>query len=305
MHQGQVAEVCLLKSDQDLAEPVHPGMAGFHHPTASTAARGRGFVLALLTSGAHMRCVASVRHGVAGVATVEPLVRAKVVRPFLGRFRSFRDNGVEDQLKLADIMTVGSGGHDGERGTAAVGEHMTLGPHFFPGPSGSDRRTLWPRAPWSSLRQCSATPTVCLSTHRSRIAQPSRALGKNLPGPISESDGGQRCRFRTAPLEELSTDIRSEGRRRYLRTPSGQVKAFSRHPLGVCTSCSGLSDDEERAAPQAPTADQRLSRTGVFPLPISASEESYAEVASQRRRQMSSSIANAGLASNPAGGATH
>jgi len=156
--QCQVAQVGLLISHKDLAKAVHPRMTGFHHPTPGTVTRIGAFLQTLFTARANMGCIAALDHGFSGIIAVIGLVRAQVLRALWRGFGTSDNDAVQDLFHLGDVMPIGPGKHDGERGTAAVDQEVSFGPHFFPGPSGFARPTLVPEVPWSWLHRCFASP---------------------------------------------------------------------------------------------------------------------------------------------------
>jgi hypothetical protein len=141
MNQTQISPIGFLEPPQDLAEAVHPGMAGFHNPPSCTMTWNRGLFLALLSTGSDVVTIASVFHRLAGIHAVKSLVSAKMLRFFSCGFRAIGHNTVQDRFHLSDVMTVGSGYDDGERGTSAVHQDVSLRSLFFPDPSDWLRRT--------------------------------------------------------------------------------------------------------------------------------------------------------------------
>jgi hypothetical protein len=95
-------------------------------------ARDRGFFLSLLATGSDMGSVASLSHHLAGLFTVKGLVTAQVLRFFRCGLRAIDHDIVQNRLHLSDIMTIGSGHDDGERGTSAVHQDVSLRPFFSP-----------------------------------------------------------------------------------------------------------------------------------------------------------------------------
>ncbi len=189
MNQSQVSPIGLLETHQNLAKAVHPRMASFHNPPSCTMIRIRGFFLSLLATGADVGSVASLFHRLAGLCAVKGLVSTQMLRFFRCGFRAIGHNTVQDRFHLSDIMTVGSGYNDGERGTSTVHQDVSLRSLFFPDPSDWLRRTPV-REELSSLHHpCFASPRQSPANRHNPSNRPARVLGKTQLGPIPRSAG--------------------------------------------------------------------------------------------------------------------
>lgn len=132
-------------------------------------------------------------------------------------------------------VPIRSGRHDGERDTSGVDQHMTLGPHFFPGPWGLARRTPLRGVLWSWPRRYSASPRRSRVVRRTPSTRLSRGQERIRPRAIRENSGESSCHFQSLSSIELSIGTPSGEHTRFLRRPSEVEAVFSRHRVCACT----------------------------------------------------------------------
>jgi hypothetical protein len=173
---------------------------------------------------------------------------------------------VQDSLHLSDVMTVGSGHDDGERGTSPVHQDVSLRPFFSPDPSDWLRRTPEREGLWSLPHPCFASPTQSPATHRNPSNRPARVQGKIQLAPTPGSSGEWRCHNRIALAEEPSTDNLSAAHTQCLQKPAGMAMACGRHQGPFCIPCPDFAEDEESKAQPFPTKHQTLPMTEFCPM---------------------------------------
>lgn len=140
MHEGQVAVVGLLKSDQQFPESVEPAVADLDHPTP-VLRRSSALLLPLLSNS---RQVAAVHRRpqcmLPGVSPIRQQVHASLP--------TWLDYDVIQKcLQLSYIIAVCCGYAYRQRDPTLVDEKVSFAPIFFPGPWGFALRTLAPVAP--------------------------------------------------------------------------------------------------------------------------------------------------------------
>ena len=132
MKQTQICSIGLFESYQDLAEAIQPRMASLYNPSACPMIRIRDFFSPFLATGSDMWFIASPLYRLASFFTVISLICTQMLGFFQCWIRTVSNYMVQNRLHLSDVMTVGSGDDDGERGTSAVHQEVALGPFFFP-----------------------------------------------------------------------------------------------------------------------------------------------------------------------------
>ena len=266
MNQTQIPFIGLLKADQDFPKTVHPRMAGFHNPPPCSMTRNRGLFLSLLATGADVGSVASLFHRLAGLCAVKGLVSTQMLRFFRCGFRAIGHNTVQDRFHLSDIMTVGSGYNDGERGTSTVHQDVSLRSLFFPAPSDWLRRTPV-REELSSLHHpCFASPRQSPANRHNPSNRLARVQRKIQFAPIPRSTGERRSDNRIALAAGPSTDNLSAVHIRCLQTPAGMATACARHRRPVCIPCWDLEKAVESKARLSPTKRRILPMIEFCPL---------------------------------------
>jgi hypothetical protein len=131
MNKSQVTFIRLLEPYEDLSKTVHPSIASLHYSSSGSMPRVASLFLPLLTARPRVRSIPSVFHHHAGLFTVKGLVGTKVLRIFECWYRTIGHDIVQNRFHLSDVMTVGSGYDDGERGTSVVHQEVPLRSPFF------------------------------------------------------------------------------------------------------------------------------------------------------------------------------
>ena len=288
MNQTQIPFIGLLKADQDFPKTVHQRMAGFHNPPSCAMTRNRCFFLSLLTTGSDMWSIASVLHRHAGLFAVKGLVSTQMLRFFRCRLGAIDHNIVQNRLHLSNVMTVGSGDNDGERGTSGVHQDVPLGPLLFPDPLDWRRRTLEREGLWSLHHPYFASPRQSPVTRRCPSSQPATVQGKTRLAPTPGSSGGWRWGSRIALAAGFSTDNLWAVHRQCLQKPAGKVIACARHqdPAGI--SCSDFGKFVEPKLPPSPT--KHLIRPMIEFCPMCTSGHRVPEVTCSNKHEMSRAL---------------
>jgi len=139
MNQRFVAFRELLIPDEELPEPIEPGMGRLHHP----ASVFRGTSASALLS-CDPWCIASCADLLANGFAVIPLIRIQEPLPFV---RKGNDDGIEHGSKLTDVMSVRPGNDQRQRDATAVHQKVPLAPLFSPDLWDSGQSLLAPEAP--------------------------------------------------------------------------------------------------------------------------------------------------------------
>jgi hypothetical protein len=138
MNQRLIAVGQFLIPHQELAEPIKPGVGGFHDP-APVPGWAPWFAL-LPANPREIPMRGKDRLGWFPLIAPVGIQKGVLVR-------QGENQGIQDRLQLADIVPVGSGYDQRQRGATPVDQHMALAPIFFPGLSGWVRRPLGPGGP--------------------------------------------------------------------------------------------------------------------------------------------------------------
>lgn len=290
MKQTQIRSIGLFEPYQDLAEAIQPRMASFYNPSACSMIGIRGFFLSFLATGPNMRCIASPLYRLASLCAVISLICTQVLWFFRCRVRVVSHYMVQNRLHLSDVMTVGSGDDDGERGTSAVHQEVALGPFFFPDPLDSFQRILAQEVLWSLLHRCFANPRQSPSIRHNRPSQSSRVPRKTRLEPTPESNGEWRWGNRIAPLARPSSGNRFAAHRQCPQRPAGLAMACV-HRLGAFgIACSGLVKNVESKVLPSSTRHPTLPTIELYPM-HSSSGYRFAEVACIKKQKMSRALA--------------
>ena len=266
MNQSQIAPIGLLEPYQDLAKAVHPRMAGFHNPSSRAVTWIRRFFLPLLTARSDVRSIAPVFHRRTRLATVKALVSTQVLRLFRCGLWASHHNTVQNHLHLSDVMTVGPRDDDGERGTSAVHQDMSLGPFFSPDLSDWLRRTPLREGLCSLHHPYFASPRQSPATRHNPSNRPAREPGRTRLGPTPGSSGGWRWHNRIALVGEPSTDNLSVAHTQCLQKPAGMATACARHQGLVCIPCADLEKAAESKVAPSPIKHPKRPMTESCPM---------------------------------------
>ncbi len=175
----------------------------------------------------------------------------------LWRVLAFDDDSVEHLIKPLAVVDVGPADDERQRDATAVHQQVAFASLFFPGPSGSGRQLLVPRAPSSSRHRRFAIATRCLACRRTPPSRLSRLPQRSPPSPIRESVCGWRWRCQSARRVAPSTGSLCAAQIRWPRT------------LGVPAWLVDLRQVCERTACPAPahvegSAVQHAARTRLL-----------------------------------------
>lgn len=275
VEQCDVAGVCFLVSYQDLAESIEPRMRRFHHPSTRAVCGVRGFLGTLFAAGPDVGYVAPVHHGLTGARVVIPFIGAQPFRSLCPNRRPTHDNTIQNRLQLRHVVPVCSGDDEGQRDATAVDKNVTLCAHFSPGPWGCARRTLVPTGPSSWPNPCSAMPTRCPPSRRTRPSRLPKVVEKTPGPPISGNTRGWNWGFRISPLAALSIGILYATRTRCLQTlcadpgVSAHLPAsagrFAMDPVQVSGSTARRVPKTRRKPPRnGPCPSSSSSRKGTL-----------------------------------------
>ena len=289
MKQTQICSIGLFESYQDLAEAIQPRMASLYNPSACPMIRIRDFFSPFLATGSDMWFIASPLYRLASFFTVISLICTQVLGFFQCWIRTVSNYMVQNRLHLSDVMTVGSGDDDGERGTSAVHQEVALGPFFSPDPLDSFQRILAQEVLWSLPHRCSANPRQFLSIRHNRPSQLSRVPGKTQPEPTPESNDEWHWGNRSAPLARPSIDNRFAARRLYPRRPAGLAMACVHRPGVFCIACSGLEKNVESKVLPFSTRHPTLPTIELYPM-HSSSGYRFPEVPCIKKQKMSRAL---------------
>lgn len=91
-----------------------------------------------------MRSVAAAADRLFGRSPAKSGIRTQVLAVISAHTGAARNDGIQDGLKLRDIMMIGRGHDDRQRDATRVHQQHSLAPLFFPDPSGLARRILGP-----------------------------------------------------------------------------------------------------------------------------------------------------------------
>jgi hypothetical protein len=146
-------------------------------------------------------------------------------------------------------MPIGSADDDRQRDATSVGQEVALGPHFFPGPLGSSRRTLLPVAPWSRPHRYFATPKQFPPSHRTQQVPNATERQTHLRVPTPETGCEWRLRSQRHLWEGPSTDSPYEEQTRCLQGPIALTLAYVHRLACACSLDSDPAAAMEAGAP--------------------------------------------------------
>jgi hypothetical protein len=188
------------------------------------------------------------------------------LRFFRCGLRSSHHEIVQNLLHLGDVMTVGSGYHDGERGTSAVHQNVSLRSLFFPDPSDWLRRTPGREELSSWHHPCFASPRQFPANRHNPSNRLARVQRKIQFAPIPRSTGERRPDNRIALAAGPSTGNLCATHTRCLQTPAGMAMACARHLRPFCIPSSDLEKAVESKARLSPTKGRILPMIEFCPL---------------------------------------
>jgi len=235
MKQSQLIRRLLFPPRQDAAEPVHPTVRPFDHPTPGLEAGLALDRLGFLAPSFDVGGISEFLHQVADPIVVVSFVQAHALRMIPRRLGTFDGHALQGGFHHFGVVPVGTVNRQSNRNSRSFGQHATfdavfgsirgVGAGFFPRPTG----------PWSSRRPSTAKTSRCLSVRRTPVGLGPRASEKPRRRSISGTTDGppnsNRFRWRLA----RSIGSPSVTRRRPHSWPSGQALADCGSPAdGAC-----------------------------------------------------------------------
>ena len=122
----------LFKTNEQLAEAIHPGMSSLHHPATCPVARNTSLLRLLFASSLDVKGVAPLGHQVTDIREIVTLVRTEMLWLFRRRRGPVLRENFQGVFYFLLVMSVGPADRHRQGGAPTVGEQMplraTLGP---------------------------------------------------------------------------------------------------------------------------------------------------------------------------------
>ena len=241
----------LLVTDKQFAKAVEPAMAYLNNPAPGLLLWVASLDFRLFSATDHVRDVTVALDGAQMLrATVTRVGTQMFVSPF-GWVLAFDDDGAEHRIKPLAVVDVGPAHDERQRDATAVHQQMALASLFSPGPSGSVRRLLVPRAPSSLHHRRFAIATRCLACRHIPPTRLSRPLQRNPPSPIRESVCGWHWRCQSVLQAVPSTGNLCAAQTRWPQTPGVPALLADRRQACERTPCPAPACVAGPAAPRA------------------------------------------------------
>src|SRR5260221_2476590 len=130
MQESQIILHLLFPAHEEATRPIDPGMAAFHHRTASTIARSNVFLSFLFPSTAHMWLIVPCQQLLIDWSGVVGGIQAQVLRLLWRGLGSADDQSIEGGAEQFHIMAIGPIHYQSQRDSDSIGQQTPLGSPF-------------------------------------------------------------------------------------------------------------------------------------------------------------------------------